>query len=262
MLPILIKLGPLTIHTYGVMIALGMFLGFQYILKYLRRYAVPEKRILDMLLYAVVSGLIAARLTYVLLNLKYYSHNIMDIFKIWEGGLVFYGGFAGGLLAVILFTRIHQELRLWTVADVFAPALSLSHCFGRIGCFSAGCCYGRETCAPWAVTYSNKNSLAPLNISLHPTQLYEAASMLIIFILLDLHNRKKHAEGLTFAWYLILYGIVRFCIEFLRGDDRGGFVAHLSPSQLFSLLLIIAGIVIFQLRRRSSRENNGNSPAI
>ncbi|MEI8218711.1 MAG: prolipoprotein diacylglyceryl transferase, partial [Elusimicrobiota bacterium] len=179
-----------------------------------------------------------------------YLYHPVEIFKLWEGGLVFYGGFAAGIAAVIVFVRRTRELRLWNVGDVCAPALTLAHSFGRVGCFFAGCCYGRECQLPWAISFTNPGSLAPIYILRHPTQLYEAVGTLALFFVLDRQRRGLHAEGTTFGWYLISYSLLRFIIEFFRGDDRGGAVMGLSPSQVFSLFALTAGIVILWFRKK------------
>lgn len=251
MFPTFLKLGPLTIRTYGLMVAIGLFVALQYLLYSAKKKNIPENRVLDMVLYAVVAGLVGARLAYVLFTLPYYAQHPIEIFKIWEGGLVYYGGFIAGALAVIGYVRVHRDMRLWVLADLLAPALALGHVFGRIGCFFAGCCYGAPTHLPWAVTFCNPESLAPAGIARHPTQLYEAFGNLVIFGLLDRYNRSKHREGDTFAAYLILYGLLRFNVELLRADERGVFLLGLSPGQGVSLVAIAIGVVLLVIWRKS-----------
>jgi phosphatidylglycerol:prolipoprotein diacylglycerol transferase len=249
MFPILLKLGPVTIRTYGLLVAVGFFVALQYLLRRAGRFSIPENRLLDLVLYVIVAGLVGARIAYVLFNWSFYSHRLFDVFKVWEGGLVFYGGFIAAVITVILYAARHKDLRLWTVGDLFAPALALGHAFGRLGCFFAGCCYGLPTHLPWGVQYCSTEALAPLGVSLHPTQLYEAAGNLAIFFALDLYNRRRHPEGYAFASYLMLYAALRFCVEFLRGDERGAFFAGLSPSQVGSLLVAVAAVTIFVWRK-------------
>lgn len=245
MFPELLNIGPFTLRTYGLFVALGMFVALQYVLRKAKKAGIPEESILDIGLYAIVAGLVGGRLAYVALNFRYYSGNFWEIFRVWEGGMVFFGGLILGALAVILYVRKHPKLRLWALADIIAPAIALGHVFGRIGCFFAGCCYGKETTLPWAVKFTNEGALAPLNVCLHPTQLYESAGSLAVFFFIDWYNRRKHAEGRAFWLYLFLYGMLRFHVEFLRGDERGGFVLGMSPGQMVSLLLILAAVYIF-----------------
>jgi phosphatidylglycerol:prolipoprotein diacylglycerol transferase len=244
--PILFSFGPLTIRTYGFLVALGLFAALHYLVRTAKRKNIPENAILDLVLYAVVAGMIGARLTYVALNWGFYVRHPADIFKIWEGGLVFYGGFLAGAAAVIVFLRQRQELRLWTMADLIAPALALGHFFGRLGCFFAGCCYGVPSTLPWAVRFTHPDSLCQNPLPLHPVQLYEAAGNLALFFVLDWYNRGEHREGNTFAWYLLFYGVLRFLMEFLRMDDRGGFIAGMSPSQLVALVMMVIAIALFR----------------
>lgn len=245
MFPTLLHIGPFTIRTYGLFVAVGFFFGLQYLLRRAARNAVPEKNMLDMTLYAVVAGLLGARLTYVLQNWGFYRAHPADIFRLWEGGLVFFGGFIAGAAAAVWYVRAHRGLRLGMIADMTAPALALGHMFGRLGCFFAGCCYGLPASLPWAVTFCNPESIAPTGIPRHPTQLYEAAANLGLFLFLERFRRRPHREGSVFSVYLVLYGVIRFLIEFLRGDDRGRFIAGLSPSQLVSLLIVAGGTYLF-----------------
>lgn len=253
MFPILAELGPVTIRMYGLLIAVGMFFGLMYFVRGGRARGLAENLILDMAFWAVLAGFAGARLLYVAFNAAYFAANPVEIFKIWEGGLVFYGGLAAGAAAALVFTARHPEMRLWAIADLFGPALALVHGFGRIGCFFAGCCYGRECSLPWAVTFSNPLSLAPLGIPRHPAQLYEAAGLFALFLILDRHQRSQHPAGTTFGWYLIVYAALRFLVEFIRGDERGAGVAFLSPGQLISVILLAAGMVILWMKNRQPR---------
>ncbi len=250
MFPTLLHIGPITIHTYGVFVALGFLAGFQYLVRRAVREGIPEKPIVDLVLYALIAGLAGARLMYVLLNLPYYLSAPREIFAIWSGGLVYYGGFIAAALVVILLPARRRKLTLWPLADLLAPALALGHALGRIGCFFAGCCYGAPSSAPWAVVFSNPESFAPCHVPLHPVQLYEAAGNLVLFAGLDRLSRRAHPSGAVFASYLVFYGILRFAVELFRGDERGQLIFSLSTGQSFSLAAIAAGILLFLLRYR------------
>lgn len=247
--PILFHIGPLTIRMYGLFVAIGMLIGLQYVVVMGRKKNIPDTLIMDMGFWSVVAGLVGARLMYVLLNWRYYAANLFDIVKIWEGGLVYYGGVIAGILAAVFFLRRHREIGLWAVFDLVAPGLALGHFFGRIGCFFAGCCYGAPCELPWSVTFSDPASLAPLNAQLHPTQLYEAIGTAAIFVILHLFSRRSPRAGYVTAAYLALYGIVRFSLEYFRGDDRGAFLAGFSPGQVISLILILSAAVIFTIKK-------------
>jgi phosphatidylglycerol:prolipoprotein diacylglycerol transferase len=249
MFPDLFTIGPLTIHTYGLMVALGIMAGVG-LAEYLHRRSGGEPgMILDMALIIVVTGLIGARILFILVNLDYYISNPLETVMLWKGGLVFYGGLAGGLLALLGYIRFYH-LSLWHTLDLGAIAISLGHGVGRLGCFSAGCCYGRPTDLPWAVTFTNPRCLAVevLGQPVHPTQLYSFFFLMgLTLFLVWLEPRKKFA-GLGTAAYLILYGLFRFGVEFLRSDPRGTldlFGTTLTTSQWISLVAVVAGVTLY-----------------
>jgi phosphatidylglycerol:prolipoprotein diacylglycerol transferase len=167
---------------------------------------------------------------------------------------VFYGGLIVAV-AVALYYLWRHRMPVWSVTDVFAPGIALGHVIGRLGCFFAGCCFGRPTNVPWAVTfhsqYAAQNVGTPLNVPLHPTQIYEAgAELLILGLLLATERRGRTFPGRTFWTYLLLYGISRFVIEIYRGDPRGS-IGMFSTSQAISLLIVPFSIVmLLYLARR------------
>lgn len=254
MFPIIFKFGGITIHTYGLMIAIGMLAGFEYIIRRARKTGVPQNLVIDLFFYVIVAGIVGGRAFYVVTNWQWYSANLIDIFKVWEGGMVFFGGLIFAFIAGLVFIRI-KKMRFWDTADLFAPAIPLAHFFGRLGCFSAGCCYGKECHLPWAVTFKNAQSLALLNTPLHPTQLYEAGANLLIFFVLAVLSGKKHSPGKVFLLYVFLYSAARFCIEFLRGDERGSFFYGFSPAQAVSAVLFAVVCVFWAFRYSRAGQN-------
>lgn len=199
----------------------------------------------------LISAIAGARILYVLINLNDYRDNILDIFKIWNGGLVFFGGFIGGTLGSIIFLRI-KKMDIWKTADVLAPGLALGHAVGRFGCLFAGCCYGRPCSLPIALTFTNPDSLAPLNIPLHPTQVYMIVSNFILFLILLAIQRRKRFNGMVFLSYIMLYSLFRSIIEFFRGDFRGNFFFDfLSLSQGIGLLVSCIALVFMVIKLRS-----------
>jgi phosphatidylglycerol:prolipoprotein diacylglycerol transferase len=167
---------------------------------------------------------------------------------------VFYGGLIAAVVVALWYMRRHK-MPVWTVTDVFAPGIALGHVVGRMGCLFAGCCFGRPTTVPWAITFHNEyarsNAGTPLNVPLHPTQLYEAgAELLILGLLLSTERRGRPFPGRTFWGYMLLYAVSRFIIEFYRGDARGMIVGF-STSQFISLLIVpISIVMLFLLARR------------
>jgi len=250
--PTLFSIGPLKIHTYGVLIAFGILLALFYLSKQAKYNGLGYQKILDITIYLVLSGILGARIFYVIIEYRNFEGDILGIFKIWEGGLVFYGGFLTAF-ATGYFLIKKNKLPIWKPLDLFAPAIPLAHTLGRFGCFFAGCCYGKETNILWAVTFKNPDSLAQpvLNIPVHPTQIYESLSNFIIFLFLNWFQKFKKFDG-QIAWtYIILYSVMRFTVEFFRGDERG-FVLNglLSTSQLISLILIVFAIFMMTIMRK------------
>ncbi len=242
--PILFKLGPISVHTYGFFLALGMLAGITMARSEARRYQLDPDRIMDICFYVIIAAIVGSRLFYVLTNPSFYIHHPLEIFKIWTGGLVFYGGFVGAALAAVFYLRLHP-LPLGKVADIAAVAVPLGHFFGRIGCFFAGCCYGGACEKPWAIIFRNPDSLAPLNIPLHPTQLYESSANLMIFFAILAFRHLKRFDGQLFLIYIILYGISRTIIEMFRGDFRGMFFFKIfSISQIIAIAFVIGSLIL------------------
>ncbi|MEW6215191.1 MAG: prolipoprotein diacylglyceryl transferase [Nitrospirota bacterium] len=252
--PILFKLGPLTIHTYGVLVAAGFLLGLGLAVRQARKEGIPSDKIVDLGFYTLLSAIIGSRLFFVIINANHYLKNPIEIFKIWEGGLVFYGGILFTVPIAVWYIK-KNAFGVWSTADLFAPSIAIGHAIGRLGCFVAGCCYGKPAEGlPWAVTFTNPESLARIGIPLHPTQLYESAGELINFLILIILRKYKSFNGQLFLTYLLLYSVLRFIVEFFRGDVSRGFITpHLSLSQGISILMYLVAIVgLIILRRKKS----------
>ncbi|MFH2013155.1 MAG: prolipoprotein diacylglyceryl transferase [Pseudomonadota bacterium] len=254
MYPVLFHIGNFKIHTYGFFIALGFLVGIVLALREARRVGEEPENILDLAFYGIIAAIVGSRLLYIILNHRYYIENPMEIVKIWNGGLVYYGGFLLALIVGIWYIR-KKDLPLWKTVDILAPSVAIGEAIGRLGCFSAGCCYGKETVLPWAVTFSNPESLARLGIPLHPTQLYSSVNALFIFLILTVVKRFKKFDGLLIWLYVLLYSITRSIIEIFRGDVRGFiFGKILSTSQFIGIILVIISVLmlIYLWRRNKS----------
>jgi phosphatidylglycerol:prolipoprotein diacylglycerol transferase len=250
--PILFRIGPLTIHTYGLMLAIAFLTGISLAVRQAKLEGEDPQKVFDLCFYLVVAAIIGSRLLFVVLNYRFYLDNPLQIFMLWKGGLVFYGGLLGALMVGTWYIRRHQ-LPLWKITDILAPSIAAGQAIGRLGCFSAGCCYGRQTDLPWAVTFTDPNCLAPLGVQRHPTQLYSSAAALVIFLLLLLIYRFHRFRGQVFWSYVVLYSVGRFILEYFRGDERGfvRLLGHvLSTSQLISALALIIGITMLIILRK------------
>jgi phosphatidylglycerol---prolipoprotein diacylglyceryl transferase len=245
MFPILFHVGPLTVRTYGAMVALAFLVSLEAAKGAAKARRISESFLLDLVALLILSGLLGARLFYVLLNWSYFLQHPLEVIKVWEGGLVFYGGFILATLVGIAFCRTHR-VPVGPVADCLSPALAIGQGIGRWGCFFAGCCYGKPTALPWGLKYSDPTSLAPLGIRLHPTQLYESAGDFLLAGVLGLMlKRNRGSSGDIFWFYILFYGLLRFVVEVFRGDDRGAIVGGLAPSQMISLVaILIAGSIL------------------
>jgi phosphatidylglycerol---prolipoprotein diacylglyceryl transferase len=254
MYPILFRLGGFTVNAYGFFIAVGFIVGFVRAIRTARAKGIPFERVVDLFFYTLLFSILGSRILFVLTDVDFFLRHPSKILNLWEGGLVFYGGLLCAIAVAGIYLKRHR-LPFWKWADLFSPPVALGLFFGRIGCFFAGCCYGEETSLPWAVVFTHPDSLAPLNVPLHPTQLYDATSGLAIFIILVWMEKRKSFDGQVFGCFVLLYSIPRYFIEMVRGDPRGSFMGSaLSTSQGIGLGLAIASLfVLFYLKRAYRR---------
>lgn len=247
--PILIEFGFLKIFTYGLLVATGFFVGIVLAAKQGQKDGLDSARILDLCFYLLIASILGGRLLYVVVEYRYFAANPLEMLKFWKGGLVYYGGLMAAVATAWYFMR-KFDLPFWKTADVLAPSIAIGQAIGRWGCFFAGCCYGVRTDAPWAITFTNPQSLAPLNVPLHPTQIYLSLNALVIFFVLLWVQKRKRFDGQVLLTYGILYSIGRFIIEFYRGDDRGYAVPDMLSTSQFIGLFILGLSIVFWVRRR------------
>ena len=250
--PVLIELGGFSIKTYGFLIAVGFAVGLFIALREARRVGLSADAVADLAFYLLLGGIVGSRLYYILTNLAYFRQHPLDMFKIWEGGLTFFGGFILAVILCVWMIRKHR-LPVWKTLDVFAPSLAAGVFFGRLGCFTAGCCYGRECSLPWAVTFTHPLTLARSGVPLHPTQLYSALGAAVTFILLySLRKRKTFDGQLALLWGLC-YSCERLITEQFRGDIRGGMLTdRIEISFVIAVVLIVASLVLFPVLRKKT----------
>jgi phosphatidylglycerol---prolipoprotein diacylglyceryl transferase len=255
MFPDLFTVGPVTVHTYGLFVALGFGAAIAITVKIGKEQGISPQQIMDMAFVMILWAIVGSRLLYVFMNFSYFRDHPLDAFKIWKGGLVFSGGLIAVAPAMVWYLRRHH-LSFWATGDLWAPALALGQALGRIGCFMAGCCFGKPSDLPWAVAFTHSNTLAPPNIPLHPTQLYSFLAGVGVFVVLMLLRRRRKFEGQVFVWYLILHSTARLFVERFRADDRG-FVpgTDMSLTQMIAILILISSIVaLFVLKPDQERK--------
>lgn len=260
--PIFFELGPLKIHWYGVCMAVAFLLGLANWIWLGRRVGRDAQFCSDLLFWVMVAGIVGGRVAYIVSSPAYYLENPIRVLFLWEGGLIYYGGFAGAILAVFLFAR-SRRIPFFSLLDFAITSLPLSHAVGRVGCFLNGCCFGDvhmgwpgvrfpALSLPWYrqrdLNLINPDALHSLPV--HPVQLYETLLNLLLFPLLHLVFRKRRHHGQVLGAYLIAYPLGRFSLEYLRGTER--LLVHGIPmAQVLSLALMLTGIVVLILARRS-----------
>jgi phosphatidylglycerol:prolipoprotein diacylglycerol transferase len=254
MYPRLFELGPITVYTYGLLLALAYLGGLQLSLVRGRQRGLDPNRVMDLGIWIIVSALIGAKALLLIVDWRHFTENPRDLLSLAQSGGVFYGGL---ILAVAFWYMWRHAMPLWTVCDTFAPGIAFGHIVGRIGCLMAGCCYGAETHVPWAITFTDPfahtNAGTPLGVPLHPTQPYEAgAELLILILLLTTEKRGRPFAGRTFWSYMFLYGVSRFIVEMYRGDPRGVVFGTLSTSQFISVLLVPLSLIMLAILSRSA----------
>lgn len=250
-------IGGKAIHTYGALVALGFFLGLSWIKYESKRVGINVNKMVDLFFYIVLSGMIGSRVMYVLISVPEWWRDPLVFIRFWEGGLVFYGGFILATITIIYFSK-KMGHSFFEIADVIIPGLALGHSIGRLGCFAAGCCYGKaaDAHAFFSVTFPKlENSIAPFDHAVYPTQLFEFGAEFIIFLILIFFRKVKKFTGEIFLLYITVYPLVRSIIEIYRGDKIRGFVIDgvLSTSQFISLIWALIALFLW-IKIRSTKQ--------
>ncbi len=254
----LIHTDSFSIPMFGVMAVIGFLVGFFILKKEAKRENIPIQNIESLAFWILMGVLIGGRLWYVLELWDYYRENVGEIFKFWEGGLVFYGGFIGGFFGALLYINV-SKLDFKKISDIIAFPLSLTLAIGRIGCFLNGCCFGKETHSFIGVCFPKKDfphayisqverglisMEAEKSLPVIPTQIISSILLLIIFMILLFIRKRKPYNGFLFHIFLLLYGLKRFSIDFFRHYEGNAFIfKYLTLSQILSIILILTGIV-------------------
>ncbi|HEX6805995.1 MAG TPA: prolipoprotein diacylglyceryl transferase [Terriglobales bacterium] len=258
MFPRLFQIGTFGVPTYGVLVAIGVLVGLWISVRNSEKQGLKPENAWDLGIAVVLAGILGAKILYVILDWHsghVYGENLRQIFTLetLQAGGVFSGGLVAAFAVAAWFLRKHKMPALRT-CDAFAPGLAMGHAIGRIGCFAAGCCYGKPTNHFWGVTFTNPLAKeivgTPLGHALEPTQLFESAVELTIFFILTWLLKRKKFDGQIFGAYLALYGFARFFLEFIRDDPGRGsvFGGALSGTQLISIGLVLTGGLIWYLR--------------
>ena len=256
--PVLFHLGPITVHSYGVLIASAILLALWLGKRQAARMGLDAEQVWSIGIYMVLGGLVGSKLWYIIENGDYYLANPGQIFSMatFQAAGVWYGGFLAALATGIYFIR-KSGVHYLSLLDAYAAPVALGHGIGRLGCFSAGCCYGKATDAPWGVIfhneYANQVTGVPLGVRLHPTQLYEAAAEILLLIFLVWLGKRQRFQGQLFSAYMIGYGVIRGVNEIFRGDPGRTPLWNDSGSlmQVVSLGFIALGVVVWLRKSRT-----------
>ena len=242
----------ITIHTYKVMFILGILIGLSYAVYMIRRLGESEERMIYMSLLGVFFGILGSKVLYIIYKFEHFLEHPHSLFEKGGGGAVFYGGFAAGLLAALYYMK-RSKLNMKRYLDVIAPASILGQGVGRLGCFSAGCCYGKPTSLPWGIIYPEELrgvTLIPERylgvLSLHPTQLYSAlGNIIIVLVLTYILLKRKRFDGEVFAYGLILHSGFYFSMGFLRdAGSQAPMFGTLAVTQIIYILALVLGVYL------------------
>jgi len=237
--PVLFSIGPITVYSYGLMLAAAFLISVHMAANRAHIFALSKEQMTNLAFFLLISGIIGARILYVFTNLDYFLKHPVQVLFLHRGGLVFYGGFILAFLTGFIFVRVNR-IPASDVADLFAPFIALGHAIGRIGCLLNGCCYGKVTSSPIGLMFPGNE------MKVYPTQIISSVSLFLIFMFLSYAQKRKVFRWQIFLLYLIIYGIFRFSIEFLRADLYPVFW-NLTITQLISIAVIIAGIICYAL---------------
>jgi phosphatidylglycerol:prolipoprotein diacylglycerol transferase len=260
MYPEIFRIGSFPINTYGVFLALAFLCAILITVKLAARDGLPREKIYDLCLWMLLSSLVGSKILMLFTEPEYRDHplQLLSLDFLRSGG-VFYGGLIGAIISGYFLMR-RYKLPWWKTADACAPGIAIGNFFGRQGCFAAGCCWGKPTTLPWGVKFTelgHEITGVPIDVPLHPTQLYESFAMLLVFFFLFWLHKHRRFNGQVILLYALLYSVIRFAIEFLRDDPRGDLfglttLTGLSTSQLISLVVGTGALVLLILRWRKA----------
>lgn len=253
MYPILFQFGHLEIRSYGVLVALAFLIGLRLSKKEAKRKGLDPKLIEQFALYALLGGIVGARVYFILFSdPTYFLQNPWKILAVWRGGIGIIGSLFGGALVALWYCR-KKKVSFWKLGDTLAPGIALGQTVGQFACLFNGDSFGTSTDLPWAITYTDPRSMAPLNIPLHPIEIYEMAAYFLVFLAVWNIRKKYRADGSAFFTYLAGYGVARFSVEFFRGHPAI-FAWGIPAAQVFSVALILASVMGFLLLGKSHEE--------
>jgi phosphatidylglycerol:prolipoprotein diacylglycerol transferase len=247
------KIGSLTIHWYGILVAMGFFAGLWTASRRARHVGISPEQVYDLGPWLILGGIGGGRILYVISYWReqFAQKPFPEIFMVQHGGLVFYGGLIGAIVCGLLYLLL-KKLPIWKMADIMAPSIALGYAFGRIGCLMNGCCYGRACSMPWAIHFPPDH--ATQGMPVHPTEIYDSLLNLIFYFFLTWLFRRKKFDGQIFAVYLIGYALIRSFVEYFRGDYPIYYGGWATPAQLISMGIVVLGLLLLFFLPRTNAQ--------
>jgi phosphatidylglycerol:prolipoprotein diacylglycerol transferase len=254
--PTLFKFQGIELHTYGLLLAIAFLVGIQLFVARARARGLPEEPMHTLALWLLVLAILGGRALFVLTHWSDYAADPLAIVRLWEGGLMLYGGYILAIAGGIVFLR-RAKIPVWRVADAAAPSMAIGVGIGRLGCFMNGCCYGLPTALPWAVTFPPGSPATYVfgGLAIHPSQLYLSGAGFLIFATLLLLDRTQRFDGWLFWVYIAIDAGFRFVIDFTRYYDETSAIGSIGPlafnvNQVLSAGLILAAVVMLRILAR------------
>ena len=259
MYPVLFQIGNFELRSYGIVVALSFLLALWLSGREAKGNGLEPQTIQDFAFYALIGGVIGARLYFVLFSKPgYFLQNPWEILAVWRGGIGVIGSLIGGLVISLWYCR-KKKISLLRLGDTLAPGIALGQTVGQFACLLNGDSWGRPTNLPWAITYTDPRSMAPLNIPLHPIEIYEMVAYFFVFLIVWWVRARTTVPGYVFFSYLAGYGLARFIVEFFRGDPAI-FAWGLPAAQVFAVVMILGAILFFvQSKPREASAKTGTA---
>ena len=252
MYPVFLQLGNFELRSYGVIVALSFLVGLWLSSKEAERKGLDPKLIQDFAVYALFGGIVGARIYFILFSEPaYFLQHPWEIVAVWHGGIGVIGSLLGGTVVALWYCR-KKQISFLKLGDTLVPGIALGQTIGQFACLFNGDSYGRPTGLPWAITYTDPRSLAPLNIPLHPIEIYEMAAYFLVFLVVWNMRKKYRADGFAFLAYLSAYGVARFFVEFFRGTPAI-FALGIPAAQVFAAAVTLISLAGFLLRQKAPR---------
>jgi phosphatidylglycerol:prolipoprotein diacylglycerol transferase len=249
MYPILFEFGGFQIRSYGVIVALSFIIALWMSTREAERKGLDPKLVQDFAIYGLIGGIIGARLYFVLFSApRHFLNNPWEIFAVWSGGIGIIGSLLGGFLVAVWFCH-RKGVSLLRFGDTLAPGIAVGQTVGQLACLLNGDSYGRPSDLPWAISYTDPRSLAPLNIPLHPIEIYEMAAYFFVFLMVWKIRIHQRLDGFTFFTYLAGYGMARFLVDFFRGDPAM-LAWGIQAAQLFGATMILVSLAGFLVQKK------------